>query len=92
MQACGHKGVIMLKAGSNNSSVWVGIEDNGCGIAAANLSKIFDPFYTTKSPGEGTGLGLTICYRIVEEGQGTINVESCSGVGSSFKVIFPKEH
>ncbi|MDX2479357.1 MAG: ATP-binding protein [Desulfuromusa sp.] len=89
-QACDKKGKITFSAGVDDTFVWVGIRDNGCGIAAADLNKIFDPFFTTKSPGEGTGLGLAICQRIVEEAGGDIQVESNVGLGSLFKVVFQK--
>lgn len=88
-QACDKKGIITLSAGDDDTFVWVGIRDNGFGIAAANLNKIFEPFFTTKRPGEGTGLGLSICQRIVEEAGGDIKVESHRGDGSLFKLVFP---
>ncbi len=91
VQACDQHGKITLTAGEDGSSVWVGIRDDGCGIAANDLNKIFDPFFTTKEPGEGTGLGLAICHRIVEEAGGTIEVESVPGVGSFFKLVFQKK-
>jgi signal transduction histidine kinase len=63
--------------------------DTGVGIPPETLGKIFEPFYTTKPPGRGTGLGLTICYGIVEEHTGRITVESELGVGSTFRVFLP---
>ena len=87
-QACDQQGEIVLSAGNNMDSVWVGIRDDGSGIAAADLNKIFDPFFTTKPPGEGTGLGLAMCQRIVEEAGGTIDVDSVPGGGSFFKLVF----
>jgi two-component system NtrC family sensor kinase len=67
----------------------VELEDTGVGIPAAALSKIFEPFYTTKPPGRGTGLGLTICYGIVEEQGGRIAVQSQPGVGTTFRIYLP---
>ncbi|MEA3362925.1 MAG: ATP-binding protein [Thermodesulfobacteriota bacterium] len=90
VQSCGQQGEINLLAGDDENSVWIGIKDNGGGIAAADLNRIFDPFFTTKSPGEGTGLGLAMCQRIVEEVGGRIEVESQLGEGSVFRVIFTK--
>ena len=90
VQACDQHGEISLSSGDDTDSVWVGIRDNGCGIAAADLERIFDPFYTTKPPGKGTGLGLAMCQRIVEEAGGTIEVESELGEGSFFRLVFGK--
>jgi signal transduction histidine kinase len=73
---------------------WVQIEvgDTGCGITPADLDHIFDPFYTTKHASEereGTGLGLTIAYQIVQEHGGHITVESEPGKGTTFLVNLP---
>ena len=87
-QSCQQGGEITLLASEKEKSFWVGIKDNGTGIAENNLEKIFEPFYTTKAPGEGTGLGLAICQRIIEESGGYIEVESDIGQGSLFKLIF----
>ena len=64
-------------------------EDNGPGIAAQDLDKIFDPFYTTKEPGKGTGLGLSVSYRILEELGGRIRAESSPGKGTAIAVDIP---
>ncbi|MBN2505925.1 MAG: response regulator [Verrucomicrobia bacterium] len=65
------------------------IRDNGQGIAAEHLDKIFDPFFTTKDVGKGMGLGLSICYRIVQQCGGHIAVKSDPGKYSEFTVTFP---
>ena len=62
----------------------------GHGIARSELSKIFEPFYTTKAPGRGTGLGLSICYAIVAEHGGRIEVDSTPGEGSVFRIVLPR--
>ncbi len=65
------------------------ISDNGPGIAEENIKKIFEPFYSTKKVGEGTGLGLALCYGIIEQHQGSIEVSSVPGVQTSFRIKLP---
>ncbi len=67
------------------------VEDEGTGIAEADLPRIFDPFFTTKDVGEGTGLGLSVSYGIVQDHGGSIEVASQPGRGSSFVVLLPAE-
>jgi two-component system NtrC family sensor kinase len=69
--------------------VRVEISDTGCGIPANHLAKIFDPFFTTKPLGRGTGLGLSVCYGIVSEHGGRIEVDSSEGVGTTFRLLLP---
>ena len=66
------------------------IRDNGEGISPENISKIFDPFFTSKDVGEGMGLGLSICYRIMQQHGGSIEVQSERGVYSEFTLRFPR--
>ena len=63
--------------------------DTGCGIPQEHLSKLFDPFFSTKSTGEGTGLGLSVSLGIIQRHSGTINVKSKVGEGSTFIIRFP---
>jgi two-component system NtrC family sensor kinase len=72
-----------------NQRVRIAVKDNGAGISAENLKKIFAPFFTTKSPGKGTGLGLYVCYGIIEGMGGAMEVESQRGVGTTFIVHLP---
>ena len=68
---------------------WFEIHDTGRGMSSAALKRLFEPFYTTKPPGLGTGLGLTICRDIVASLGGQIEVESSEGQGSVFRVVLP---
>jgi signal transduction histidine kinase len=76
----------------NDKQVEVRIRDNGKGISPKIKEKIFDPFFTTKPVGEGTGMGLAICYQIVEKHQGKIQVISQLGQGTEFVVTLPIQH
>ncbi|NOY52209.1 MAG: PAS domain S-box protein [Deltaproteobacteria bacterium] len=69
--------------------VIIRIRDNGCGIHPQDLKNIFNPFFTTKEVGQGTGLGLAVCHRIMENHQGRIEVESRLGEGSCFSLLLP---
>jgi len=82
-------GTIDITSRVDGSFVVVDVADNGPGIAKANLTRIFDPFYTTKPVGKGTGLGLSICYGIVKKMGGDITVNSAKGVGATFHVHIP---
>jgi PAS domain S-box-containing protein len=67
----------------------VEVSDTGIGIAPENVAKIYDPFYTTKGVGRGTGLGLAVSYGIVQEHSGHISVESTPGHGTTFRITLP---
>jgi len=69
--------------------VIIEFSDNGCGMDQETLTKIFNPFFTSKAPGNGTGLGLYICQDLVEDLDGRIEVQSEPGRGSVFKVVLP---
>lgn len=71
------------------AQIVVSVSDNGKGIAPDHLQKIFDPGFTTKGRGVGTGLGLALCFRMVDKHAGRIEVESTLGQGTCFKVILP---
>jgi two-component system, NtrC family, sensor kinase len=89
IQAIDGDGTIDLRTYATSDSVIVEIKDSGMGIPADNLTRIFDPGFTTKGVKVGTGLGLSIAYRIVKQHNGRIDVQSEPGRGSTFRVTLP---
>ena len=81
-------GKIGVKAGLQNKGIRIEFTDSGSGIPDENLDKIFEPFFTTKN-GEGAGLGLSVCYGIIERHKGTIFAENIKGGGSRFLIYLP---
>ena len=90
-QAIQKKGTIKIVTRELNGNVQIECSDNGSGIEKKLLSKIHDPFFTTKGPGIGTGLGLSITHSIIEEHGGSIKVDSEVGEGTTFRILLPKE-
>lgn len=82
-------GEVRITTSANKEFVFVAVSDTGDGIAGEHLSRIFDPFYTTKPVGEGTGLGLSISFGIVDRHGGTISVDTKISEGSTFMVMLP---
>jgi two-component system NtrC family sensor kinase len=83
-------GTVTLRTSTDAiGNLLIEVVDNGEGIPEENLSKVFDPFFTTKGVGNGTGLGLAVTYGIVQEHSGTIEVQSKTGEGTTFKLVFP---
>jgi two-component system NtrC family sensor kinase len=89
MEKGGRLSVRTSKSRSRPDEVFIDVEDTGTGIPRSELVKIFEPFYTTKPPGQGTGLGLSVCYGIVQEHGGRVEVESQLGEGSRFRMVLP---
>lgn len=89
IDAIGKDGLIKVKSRRNDQNITVSISDDGPGIPPDQLKKVFDPFFTTKHKRKGTGLGLWICYSIIEKLGGTINLESKVGEGSTFTINIP---
>jgi len=81
--------IITTLASQDNKHIEISFQDTGCGIPKRELDQIFNPFFTTKSPDGGMGLGLSIVYRIIEDHKGQIQVESEVGKGTTFKIILP---
>jgi len=88
-QAIQEKGRIVLQTELRNGWVVVSVSDTGCGMSEDVKNRIFEPFYTTKPVGQGTGLGLSLSYSIVQKHGGRIEVESTPGVGTRFSVHLP---
>jgi len=88
-EAITDKGYITISTILTDQKVTISVRDTGCGIKKDDLNKIFDPFYTTKPVGKGTGLGLSVSYGIVQQHEGTIQVESEEEKGTTFTVILP---
>lgn len=81
--------VIEILAATTASRVKIIVSDNGCGIDAEHLPRIFDPFFTTKQVGQGMGLGLNLCYRMMKQMAGSIEADSQAGSRTRFTLWFP---
>lgn len=92
IQATGKDGKVQILLEGSGDEAILTIRDDGQGIPKENLAKIFEPFFSTKAPGKGTGLGLFVTRGIVEKLGGEINVESRLGHGASFRIRLPKSH
>ena len=88
-QAIEKQGEIRIVTREAAGFVEIVISDTGQGIPKENLTKIFDPFFTSKEVGKGTGLGLNVAYNIIKKHQGTIDVQSEVGIGTTFTVRIP---
>ncbi|MBF0472634.1 MAG: peptidylprolyl isomerase [Nitrospirae bacterium] len=89
--AISDKGEIKISTNCVSGYINISVSDNGSGINEENLKDIFIPFFTTKEVGKGTGLGLSISYDIIKEHDGTIEVKSKVGVGTTFTIKIPIE-
>jgi signal transduction histidine kinase len=82
-------GQLEISTEANDDFVIICFRDTGMGIAPEHLPKIYDPFFTTKQIGKGTGLGLAVSYGIVQDHGGQIKVESKAGAGTVFQITLP---
>jgi signal transduction histidine kinase len=82
-------GTITIKAEARNDRALITVCDTGSGVSPEHLDRIFDPFYTTKDVGNGTGLGLSVAYGIIKKHNGTISVSSTPGQGTCFSINLP---
>ncbi|MFH1090348.1 MAG: ATP-binding protein, partial [Pseudomonadota bacterium] len=88
-QAMDRGGKITIKSGRLGKDLFISVADTGPGIAPEDLSHIFEPFFTRKEPGQGTGLGLSVSRSIAKSFGGRLEVESRLGQGSGFTLILP---
>jgi PAS domain S-box-containing protein len=88
--AAAEKKIEILATAEPNNSVSIKVRDSGCGIPKEDLNRVFDPFFTSKPFGEGSGLGLSICHGIVKSLNGSIRVTSEVGKGTEFTVQLPR--
>jgi signal transduction histidine kinase len=87
--APGYEPAVTVSTKRNNDIVAISVKDNGDGIAKKILEKIFQPFFTTKPTGQGTGLGLSLAYDIVKAHGGEIRLETKEHEGSEFIIQLP---
>ena len=84
-----YKPMVSLTTKKDGDNVMIIISDNGKGISPGIIQKIFQPFFTTRPTGEGTGLGLSLSYDIVKSHEGELIVASVEGEGTSFTIVLP---
>ena len=89
IQAMNDDGELLIKTYQDNEQVFLVVKDSGVGMDQETLRQIFIPFYTTKDISEGTGLGLAVVHGIIKSHQGSIQVKSKKGAGTTFLVAFP---
>ena len=81
--------IVLATKNGEEDALTIEVSDNGVGIAPEDVAKIYDPFFTTKGIGRGTGLGLAVTYGIVQEHSGHISVASTPGLGTTFRITLP---
>ena len=91
IQAMPEGGRLTVRSEREGDNLLIAISDTGTGIPAEILDKIYDPFFTTKQVGEGTGLGLAVTYALIQKMGGTIRVDSTPGMSTTFSILLPIE-
>ena len=87
-----HDGIAEKVQAVQGDYVCISIDDTGCGMTADVLEHAFEPFYTTKPQGQGTGLGLSMVYGFARQSEGYVRIESTPGVGTQIKLYLPRHH
>ncbi|WP_297694755.1 ATP-binding protein, partial [uncultured Eudoraea sp.] len=85
----GYEPIVSVSTKKKGEQVLISVKDNGNGIPKKVLDKIFQPFFTTKPTGQGTGLGLSLSYDIIKAHGGELNVKTKENEGTEFTVILP---
>jgi signal transduction histidine kinase len=85
----GYEPTVSVSTTIRDDKVEIKVKDNGIGMPQKIADKIFQPFFTTKPTGQGTGLGLSLAYDIIKAHGGEVNVETKEGEGSEFKIQLP---
>ncbi|NNF01747.1 MAG: HAMP domain-containing histidine kinase, partial [Bacteroidia bacterium] len=89
----GSQSLLKVSLTDEGKNIRIRIKDNGPGIPKGVIDKLFEPFYTTKPTGSGTGLGLSLCYDIVVKAHsGQLTVNSDPGEGAEFNIVLPKKN
>ena len=89
VQSMPEGGTIRIRTGRDDDHAFISIADSGVGIKEEDLARIFEPFFTTKEKEQGTGLGLSLCKRLIEANAGKIEVKSIVGEGTTFTIMIP---
>lgn len=89
VDACAQGGKVTIRSRSEPGSIRIEVQDNGCGIDPEARERVYDPFYTTKPVGQGTGLGLAVSYGIMQDHGGSISFQSEPGRGTCFTLRLP---
>jgi len=92
IQAMPDGGVLAVHADREDDFIQIEVSDSGIGISSEDIDRVFDPFFTTKEIGEGTGLGLSVCYGIIERHHGSVAIDSIPGTGTTVTVRLPINH
>lgn len=91
IQAMPEGGALRVVSRETGTAVRISLGDTGPGIAHGDLDRIFEPFYTTKEPGQGSGLGLSVSFSLIKRLGGDIEVESRPGEGATFTIVLPRQ-
>ena len=89
IDAMPEKGLLSIQTSSSDNQAIIIVKDSGIGMKNDTITRIFEPFYTTKDDSKGTGLGLSVSYAIITKHNATITVDSSIGKGTAFTLTFP---